>query len=182
MAAAGVIVVGAGQAAASCAARLRAGGYDGPVTLFGDEPSLPYQRPPLSKKFLAGELDAERLLVRPPGFYEDPAITVRLNTHIRSLDLEAREALAQDGEAFRYDNLVLATGSRPRRMEVTGADLPGVHYLRTIADVDAIRAELEPGCRLSIVGGVMTRAAASVMSTRVSIRRCTSRLTSVADL
>ncbi len=147
----GVVIVGAGQAGAQAAASLRAEGYGGPIALIGEEPHLPYQRPPLSKKFLAGELDAERLLIKPAEFYAQAAVDVRLETCATAIDRAGKAVIC--GEArVPYETLILATGGRVRRAQVAGAKLPGVHYMRGIDDVDGLRPGFLPGRRLVIVG------------------------------
>lgn len=147
-----IVIAGAGHAAGQLVASLRQLKFAGKIVLVGDEPWLPYQRPPLSKKFLAGEMTAERLYFKPPGFYDDPAIELRLETTVTAIDRDAKRLLFEDGESIRFDKLVLATGSRARRLAVPGADLQGVHYLRNIADVDAIRADLDTRRRLVVIG------------------------------
>ncbi len=147
------VIVGAGQAGVQAAATLRQKGFDGQLTLIGDEPYHPYQRPPLSKKFLAGELSIERLLIRPPRFFADKDINLLLNTRVQALELQTRRLLLGDGRTLGYDKLLLALGSRPRRLAVPGHDLSGIHYLRNIDDVVAIRRDLQPGRQLVVVGG-----------------------------
>ncbi len=141
--------------------------------LVGDEPWLPYQRPPLSKKFLAGELDAERLHFKPQSFYEDPQIEVRLETRIDSIDRKAKALKTSNEESIAFDTLVIATGARPRVLDVPGADLDGIHYLRTIADVTVIRKQLAEGTRLAIVGagyiGLEVAAVASQLGAQVTV-------------
>jgi len=148
-----IVVLGAGHSAGQLAARLRNGGFEGSVTLVGDEREPPYQRPPLSKGFLAGDVPLERVLLRPASFYEDAGIGLRLGTPAATIDRGAREVTLDGGERLAYDWLVLATGSRVRELPVPGADLTGVHYLRRIADSEGIRAYLRPGARLVVVGG-----------------------------
>ena len=147
-----VVIVGAGHAAGQLATSLAQHAYDGPITVVGNEAYLPYQRPPLSKKFLAGEMDVERLYVRPVSFYEEAGIELRLETHIDSLDREAKCVQTEDGESIHYDKLVLALGSRVRRVRVDGTDLEGVHYLRSIDDVTAIREDFGKGARVVVIG------------------------------
>ncbi|MDB5461176.1 MAG: FAD-dependent pyridine nucleotide-disulfide oxidoreductase [Caulobacteraceae bacterium] len=149
----GVVIVGAGHAGGSAAAYLRQYGHHGPITLIGDEPCLPYQRPPLSKAWLKGEVGEEELQLRPPGFYEDQAIAVRLGATASRIDRAAKTVWLTDGAAIPYDKLILATGARARRLPAPGADLQGVFTLRTTADAEAIKAELAPGRRVMIVGG-----------------------------
>lgn len=147
-----VVIAGAGHASGQVVASLRQHKFDGEIVLVGDEPYLPYQRPPLSKKFLAGELPAERLYVKPESFYDDPAITLQLGTSIAAIDREAKCLKIEDGEDITYDKLVISTGSRARQLPIEGADLKRVHYLRTIADVDGIRDDMEAGRKLVIIG------------------------------
>jgi 3-phenylpropionate/trans-cinnamate dioxygenase ferredoxin reductase subunit len=148
-----VVMIGAGQAAAQAVDTLRRRGFEGPITVIGDESESPYQRPPLSKKYLAGALQRERLLIRPTQFYADHRIDLRLGRRALEIDRRSREIRLDDGERLAYDALLLATGSRPRRPAIPGASLEGVHFLRTLADVDRLRGELAPGRRIAIVGG-----------------------------
>jgi 3-phenylpropionate/trans-cinnamate dioxygenase ferredoxin reductase subunit len=147
------IVVGGGQGAGQLVASLRQEGYDGEILMIGEEPQLPYQRPPLSKAYLLGELPVERLLVRPEKFYADQNIETRLGAKVTAIDPEAQTVTLEDGETLSYSDLVLATGSQVRRLALPGFDQEGVFYLRTMADVDGIRAALTPGKRLVIIGG-----------------------------
>jgi 3-phenylpropionate/trans-cinnamate dioxygenase ferredoxin reductase subunit len=149
----GVVVIGAGQAGASLVAKLRSDGYEGALTLIGDEPVPPYQRPPLSKKYLLGEMALERLFLRPESFYAEAGIDLRLSARVTAIDRAAREVVM--GEArLGYDTLVLTTGSRPRRLPAAiGGALGGVHVVRTLADVDAMAPGFVPGARVLIVGG-----------------------------
>jgi 3-phenylpropionate/trans-cinnamate dioxygenase ferredoxin reductase subunit len=147
-----VVIAGAGHAAGQAVAALKQRKFSGKIILIGDEPHLPYQRPPLSKKFLAGEMPPERLYLKPASFYDDDNIDVRLDTRIESIDRDAHRVRTAAGEDIAYDKLILALGSRARRVPVPGAGLPGVHYLRSIADVDAIRAAVAKSKRLVIVG------------------------------
>ncbi len=148
-----VVIVGAGQAGAALAAKLRALGHQGPITLIGDEPSPPYQRPPLSKAYLLGEMEEERLWLRAPEFYAENAIDLVLGQPVTAIDPAAKTVTA-GGSALAYDHLCLTTGSTPRRLPAAiGGDLPGVYTVRTLADVDAMRAEFAPGRRAIIVGG-----------------------------
>jgi len=148
-----VVVIGAGQAGASLVTRLRAQGFDGVITLIGDEPVPPYQRPPLSKKYLLGEMALERLYLRPGAAYAEAGIELRTGTQATAIDRAAREVV-MEGERLGYDTLVLATGSRPRRLPAAiGGDLQGVHVVRTLADVDAMVPGVVSGARVLIVGG-----------------------------
>jgi 3-phenylpropionate/trans-cinnamate dioxygenase ferredoxin reductase subunit len=148
-----IVIAGAGQAAVQTVDALRRRGYAGQLTVVGDEPWLPYQRPPLSKKYLAGSLERERLLIRPPQFFADHQVAAHLGLRITELEPRERRVRLDDGRVLGYDALVLATGSHPRRLPIPGTDLTGVHYLRTIADSDRIRAECRHGARLVIIGG-----------------------------
>lgn len=147
-----VVIAGAGHAAGQVVASLRQKKFAGRIVLIGEESWLPYQRPPLSKKFLAGALSAERLYFKPASFYDDPDIEVHLGTRITAIDRDACSVISGDGDVFTYDKLVLALGSRPRTLSLPGADLAGIHYLRGIDDVLKIQAEIRSGQRLVIVG------------------------------
>jgi 3-phenylpropionate/trans-cinnamate dioxygenase ferredoxin reductase subunit len=147
-----LVIVGGGQAAAQAVQSLRQQNFAGPITLLCDEPFPPYQRPPLSKKYLAGELARERLFLRPAAFYAEKGVTLEQSARVEELEPAARRVRLRDGRTLPYDRLLLATGSRVRLLDVPGAELPGVHYLRTIADVDAITAALVPGARVLLIG------------------------------
>ena len=160
-----LVVLGGGQAAVQAILSLRQGGYAGSITLVGEEPHVPYQRPPLSKKYLAGAFERERLHLRPESFYASREVDLHLGVRAEELDVHARRVRLADGRSLPYDRLLLATGSRPRRMAVPGANLPGIHYVRTIDDVDGIRASLKQGARIVIVGaGYIGLEIASVMA------------------
>ncbi|MGQ0611540.1 MAG: NAD(P)/FAD-dependent oxidoreductase [Paracoccaceae bacterium] len=148
-----VVVIGAGQAGASLVARLRSGGFDGQITLIGEEPAPPYQRPPLSKAYLLGEMGQERLWLRSAEFYAEQNITLRMGQKVTAIDPAAR-TVTVGGEVLHYTDLALTTGSVPRSLPAAiGGALPGVFTVRTLADVDAMRAEFVAGRRLVIVGG-----------------------------
>lgn len=147
-----VIIVGAGQAASQMAASLRAEGYAGAITIIGDEPHLPYQRPPLSKAFLKGEITTDRLLIKPSGFYDENTCTLVLGTRVTAVDRPSRKVRLSDGRDLTWTKLVLATGSRVRKLSLPGAEDPACHYLRGIEDVDRLRPALAPGKRLAIIG------------------------------
>ncbi len=150
----GIVIVGAGQAGASLAAKLRALGHAGPVTLIGEEPQPPYQRPPLSKAYLLGEMDLERLYLRAPAFWDEQAVTLRLGTPVEAIDTRARTVRLAGGETLSYDELALTTGSRPRRLPAAiGGDLANVFTVRTLADVDDMAPGFRKGARALIVGG-----------------------------
>jgi 3-phenylpropionate/trans-cinnamate dioxygenase ferredoxin reductase subunit len=147
-----LVIVGGGQAAAQAVQSLRQQNYAGAITLVSEDPHPPYQRPPLSKKYLAGELTRERLFLRPASFYADKGVALTLGRRVEELVLGARHVRLDDGRTLNFDRLLLATGSRVRRLDVPGAALGGVHYLRTLADADAIVASLKPGARVLLVG------------------------------
>ncbi len=147
------VVIGGGHAGAQVVASLRQEGYEGEVVLICEEPVPPYQRPPLSKTYLAGEQTLERTLLRPEKFYADKDIELKLGTRVDSIDPAAKTVTLSNGESLEWTHLVIATGSHARRLPLPGVDLPGVHYLRTLADVDGIRADMGEGKRLVIVGG-----------------------------
>src|ERR1700758_2220958 len=148
-----IVIVGAGQAAVQAVDTLRRRGFAGKLTLIGAEQWPPYQRPPLSKKYLAGALERERLLIRPAGFFAEHAVTTHFGARVTDIAPRERHVRLEDGVVVPFDALMLATGAHPRRLPVPGADLAGVHYLRTIGDADRIRAECTAGGRLLIVGG-----------------------------
>ena len=148
-----IAIVGAGQAAASLAAKLRTLGYEGEVTIFGEEPVPPYQRPPLSKKYLLGEMDEDRLYLRPESFYADHGIALRLGTPVTAIEPQSKR-LTVGAETVAWDQLALVTGSVPRRLPTAiGGALGGVHTVRTLADIDALRDAFRPGARVLVVGG-----------------------------
>jgi len=148
-----VVVVGAGQAGSSLVAKLRNSGFDGSITLIGAEPVPPYQRPPLSKAYLLGDMALDRLFLRPESFYAEHRIDLRLNTRVTGIDRTAH-TVTLNGEVMPYDQLVLATGSEPRRLPASiGGALEGVFVVRDLADVDAMAPHVVAGKRALIVGG-----------------------------
>lgn len=148
-----IVILGAGQAGAQLAQSLRASGHEGEILLVGDEPWLPYQRPPLSKKFLAGDMDAEGLELRPAAFYETHRIELRLSTPVEAVDCAQKRIHPKAGEPIAYDRLVFATGTRPRSIPLPGTDLAGVVSLRGIADVEAMRPLFLRNGRIAVIGG-----------------------------
>ena len=148
-----IIVIGAGQAGQQICDSLRKGGYDGHLMLLGDEASLPYQRPPLSKKFLTGTLEAERLLLRPPSYYEQQRIDVHLNTRVTSIDRAACRLRLASGESLTYSALAFATGTRIREVNVPGADAANIHYVRSLVDGERLAAALSKARRVAVIGG-----------------------------
>lgn len=163
----GIVVIGAGQAGSSLVAKLRALGHDGPVTLIGTESAPPYQRPPLSKKYLLGEMEVERLYLRPESFYADQNIDLRTGLTVDRIDRDAKVVIAGD-QRIAYDQLALTTGSVPRRLpSALGGDLGGVHVVRTLNDVDSMAPAFQNGARMLIVGGgYIGLEAAAVAATR----------------
>ena len=147
------IIAGAGHAGGQTAISLRQAGYEGRIIVCGAEPVPPYQRPPLSKKYLSGELALERVFLRPESFYSRNDIEFRLGNAVRKIDPELRTAELENGESLAFTDLVIATGSRPRRLDAPGADLDNIFYLRSLEDSDAIRNALKARRRLVVVGG-----------------------------
>lgn len=148
-----VVIIGAGHAAVQAVDTLRRDGHTGPIVLVGDEPWLPYNRPPLSKKYLSGELERERLWLRSSQYYQQHRVDTRLGVRVTAIDRATQRLRLSDGGELTYDRLILCMGSTPRRLEVPGHELGGIHCLRTIADVDAIRADLAGARRMVVVGG-----------------------------
>ena len=149
----GTIIIGAGHSGGIAAEALRSKGYEGKVTLIGDEAALPYQRPPLSKGFLLGEVSAEQLYLKPADFYAQKTIDVVTETRVEAIQRDDKTVALSTGETLSYDFLIIATGARPRMLNVPGADLAGIHALRTLEDVDAIRTGLEDAQSCAVVGG-----------------------------
>ena len=145
-------IVGAGLAGAKAAATLREEGFEGRVVLIGDEPERPYERPPLSKGYLAGKDDRDKAFVHDAGFYESQNIELRTGAHVTAIHPPGQELVIGDSERLRFDRLLLATGAEPRRLDVPGSDLAGILYLRTLADSDRLRAELESKPRVVVIG------------------------------
>jgi 3-phenylpropionate/trans-cinnamate dioxygenase ferredoxin reductase subunit len=147
------VVIGAGQACAQAVTTLRAEGFAGSVAVVGEEPYPPYQRPPLSKAYLAGTFERERLFLKPQAFYTESHCELILDTAAVRIDREAHVVELSCSAMVSYEKLLLATGSRARRLAIEGANLPGIYYLRGIADVDALRANFGADKRLAVVGG-----------------------------
>ena len=173
------LIVGASHAGAQLSASLRQEGWTGEIVLVGDESALPYQRPPLSKAYLAGKCTLEELAIRSAEFYTKQRIQL-LDATVTAIDRSAGQVVLDTGDALPYDKLALCTGARPRRLPTPGADLSGVCYLRTAADVAMIRAVTSPGRRAVIVGGgyVGMEAAASlrVLGLEVTVLEATGRV------
>jgi 3-phenylpropionate/trans-cinnamate dioxygenase ferredoxin reductase subunit len=150
---AGVVIVGTGQAAFQLAFSLRTAKYDDPITLIGDEPWLPYQRPPLSKAFMAGKQDIEAINLRPESFYLDHHIELLAGHHVKAIDCVARTVTLPSGHPVPYDTLVLATGARNRLLPIPGATLDGVCYLRTRDEAVDLSTRLASAHRIIVIGG-----------------------------
>jgi len=148
-----VVIVGAGQGGAQAAIFLRQQKLAGSIIMIGDEPVLPYERPALSKEYLAGEKSFDKLLLRPASFWEERNVTVRLGERVTEVDPEAHRVRTDEGTTFEYGTLIWAAGGRPRRLACSGHDLAGVHAVRDRADVDRMRAELETATSVVVVGG-----------------------------
>lgn len=162
------IIVGAGHGGAQAAIALRQHGFSGSVLMIGRDVEPPYERPPLSKDYLAGEKEFERIYLRPPHFWADKGVELRLGAMVSRLDPEAREVILAGGEQIGYGDLIWAAGGDPRRLECPGAELAAVHYLRDKADSDAIRQALDAGAREVVVvgGGYIGLEAAAVLIKR----------------
>lgn len=152
MAEPGVVVAGAGQAGFQLALSLREMGYGGEITLLGDEPHLPYQRPPLSKAYLMGTMDEGRLALRSEKTYADKRIDARTGTRLAALDRQARRAVLEDGATIHYGHFVFALGARNRLLSVPGSDLAGVYYLRTLGDAQALKAAFGSVRNVVVIG------------------------------
>ncbi|MGY6628285.1 MAG: NAD(P)/FAD-dependent oxidoreductase [Oceanicaulis sp.] len=176
---AGTVIIGAGQAGLSAAEALRKRGYEGKVTLIGDEPAPPYQRPPLSKGYLSGELPAERLWLKPESYFDAAAITLRTGVQAAAIDRRARRVVLSDGQSIAYDHVIIATGGAARRLTLPGADLPGVHVLRSLAEADALSGALTGAQRLAIIGagyiGLEVAASARKRGLEVSVLEAANR-------
>jgi 3-phenylpropionate/trans-cinnamate dioxygenase ferredoxin reductase component len=168
-----LIIVGGGMAGAIAAQTLREEGFDGSITLFGQEPNLPYERPPLSKDYLQGNAERDSIFVHPESWYAEHDVELSLGDAVTSLDPAARTVTTSTGTQLRYDKLLLATGSTPRRLSVPGADLSGVYYLRNVEDSDLIKIEFSRAKRVVIIGGgwigLETAAAASAAGLDVTV-------------
>ena len=147
-----IVIIGAGQAAAQAIASLRQGGYQGAITLIGEETALPYQRPPLSKAYMKGELEESRLYFRPAAWYEQNDIEVMLGQRAQSIDRTSKTVSVENGATVKYDRLLVATGARARVLPVDGADLDHIYDLRTLVDVERIRPQMVGGRRIVIIG------------------------------
>ena len=152
-----IVVIGAGQAALQTIMSLRqgfgSGGYEGDITLIGEEAFLPYQRPPLSKAYLSGKMERDRLFLKPDEFYTDNNVALKLDTCAESLDAAAKSVTLNNGETLAYEYAVIATGSRPRLLDVPGRQLANIFDLRGVADIDAMQPHFVEGKKLVVIGG-----------------------------
>lgn len=164
------VVIGAGQAGSALVAKLRSSGFDGQVTLIGEEAVPPYQRPPLSKKYLLGEMELERLFLRPEAYYGDNDITLKLSSSAAKIDAAAKTVTIGD-EVIAYDKLALTTGSVPRRLPAAiGGDLDGVYVVRGLTDVDAMAPEFKDGRRVLIIGGGYIGLEAAAVAAKLGLK------------
>ena len=167
------VIVGGGMAGAIAAQTLREEGFDGKITLLGQEPNAPYERPPLSKDYLQGKADRDSIFVHPEPWYAEQAVELSLGGAVTSLDPATRTVTTATGTQLPYDKLLLATGSKPRRLDVPGADLDGVYYLRNVEDSERLKIEFGQAKRVVIIGagwiGLETAAAARAAGLDVTL-------------
>ena len=175
-----VVIIGASHAAAEAVSSLRKKGFEGSITLVGDEPYLPYQRPPLSKKYFNDEVTVDQLYIKGPATYDAAGVAQMLNRTVESIDRSAKQVVLDGGERISYDKLIVATGTRARKLSVAGADFPQVKYLRTKDDVDQIKSEVVSGSKLLIVGagyiGLEVAASAVKMGVEVTVLEAMDRV------
>ncbi len=148
-----ILIIGAGHGGAQAALALRQHKFEGSVAIIGEEPEIPYERPPLSKEYFAGDKEFDRILIRPASFWVERNVEMLLNQRVASVDATAHSVTTDTGNTYSYGKLIWATGGAPRRLTCPGADLTGVHGVRTRADVDAMKAELETVNQIVVIGG-----------------------------
>ena len=148
-----IVIVGAGHGGAQAAVQLRQLGFTGSIAMIGEEPETPYERPPLSKDYLAGEKEFSRMMIRPESFWSDRDITVLTNCRVDAIDPSMRTVTTNSGEPIRYTDLIWATGGAPRKLSCDGHDYSGIHAIRTRADVDLLKSELGAATNIAVVGG-----------------------------
>ncbi|WP_372778986.1 NAD(P)/FAD-dependent oxidoreductase [Litorivivens sp.] len=148
-----VVIIGAGQAGCDLTAALRQQGFEGRIVMVGEEPALPYRRPPLSKAYLSGDMTEEQLYIKPASTYEKQNVEVITGVRVERIDRAAKNVTLANGEVLDYTKLALCTGGHARRLPLPGAEKPNVHYVRTIADIEKLKAQFLPGKRLLIIGG-----------------------------
>jgi len=175
-----VLIIGAGQASSQCAASLRQGGFEGAITIVGDEPALPYQRPPLSKAYLKGELEESRLYFKPAEWFETQNVNILINCSVTDVNVETNIAKTSDNKTLEFDHLVFATGSRNRQLPMDGAQLKNVFGLRSLKDVDDLRPHVKKGKNLVIIGagyiGLETAAVANTLGMNVTVLELADRV------
>jgi len=168
------VIVGASLAGAKTAEALRKEGFDGRIVLLGDEAERPYERPPLSKDYLMGRSEKDKIYVHPEGWYSEYQVDLRLHTRVTAVDAARHEVSTNRGEPIGYDKLLLATGSSPRRLTLRGADRHGVFYLRGVEDCEALKSALQTATRLAVIGagwiGLEVAAAARTLGVEVTVR------------
>jgi 3-phenylpropionate/trans-cinnamate dioxygenase ferredoxin reductase subunit len=162
-----IVIVGAGHGGTQAAAFLRQHRFVGSITLISDEVDLPYERPPLSKEYLAGEKSVERMLLHPASFWGDRDIELLVGRSVNAVDVRTKQLSLQDGGRINYRQLIWATGGNPRRLRCEGADAAGVHTIRTRADVDSLKSELENANHIVVVGGGFIGLEAAAVLTRL---------------
>ncbi len=167
-----IVIIGAGQAGAQTIISLRQGGFEGAIDLVGEEKELPYQRPPLSKKFLSGEMAAERLYFRPADFYEKENVTLHLGRRAEQLNRADKTVSLDDGTILSYDKLMLSVGSRPRPLPLDGADKENVFAVRSIADIEAMKPYFTSGKKLVIIGGGYIGLETAAVAQKMGLETC----------
>jgi len=148
-----ILIVGAGHGGAQAAAALRQRKFEGSIAIVGEEPDIPYERPPLSKDYLARKKEFERLLIRPPKFWEEREVAMLTGRRVVSVDVENRQVETEDGDTIGYSELIWAAGGRARRLSCVGHDLAGIHSVRSRSDVDRMTGELDKVTNVAVVGG-----------------------------
>ncbi|NOR62858.1 MAG: pyridine nucleotide-disulfide oxidoreductase [Rhodobacteraceae bacterium] len=165
------VIIGAGQAGATLVETLRKRGFDGEITMIGEEPVPPYQRPPLSKGYLLGDMDLERLFLRPAAWYADHNVTLHTSVRASKIDPKAQMVMLNNGKTLRYDKLALATGAEPHRLPARiGGELAGVYSVRSLADVDAMKSEFTPGRRVLVIGGGYIGLEAAAVAAKLGLK------------
>lgn len=167
---AGVVIVGAGQAGGDAATALRQLGYEGTITLIGEEPLLPYRRPPLSKAFLLGEMSEEELQLKPVQTYQQFNIGYHLGTRVEMIDRPAKTVHLTDGSMLPYEHLILATGGQARRLDIPGSQHSNIHYIRSVADIVRLKQAMQAGRRLVIVGGGYVGLEAASVASKIGLQ------------